>query len=79
MAEDELFCERPAKMADFRLAFDTRAKKLSMGRQVDGPGFGASNILRLDFCAALRYYVANAREMVTSGAWRGNIWGVAWI
>jgi hypothetical protein len=31
MAEDGLFCERPAKMANFRLAFDTRARKLLDG------------------------------------------------
>jgi hypothetical protein len=44
MAEDELFCERPAKMANFRLAFDTRTKKILDGSASGRPGFRALNI-----------------------------------
>jgi hypothetical protein len=42
MAEE--FCERPAKMANFRLAFGTRAKKL-----LDGSTSGHSEIPELQY------------------------------
>lgn len=75
MAEDELFCERPAKMANFRLAFDTRTKNASrcVGKRTERDP--ELQILRLDFCAALRHDAANQRETVASGAARGNIGG----
>jgi hypothetical protein len=62
MAEDELFCERPAKMANFRLAFDTRAKKLLDVVDKRPDRDSEAQIFRLDFCAALRHHAANPRE-----------------
>ena len=49
MAEDELFCERPAKMVNFRLAFDTRAKKLLDGvdKWTDRDSEALNNPIRL--------------------------------
>jgi hypothetical protein len=63
----------PAKMANFRLAFDARAKKLFDGFDKLRAKVPKLQIFRLDFCAALRHHAANSRDMVTSEAWRGNI------
>ena len=67
-------------MAYFRLAFVTRAKKLLdwVDKRTDRDSEASNIPIRLS--AALRHHAANPREinpreMVTSGAWRGNIGG----
>jgi hypothetical protein len=61
----------------FRLAFDTRAKKLLDVVDKRPDRDSEAQIFRLDFCAALRHHAANPREwgLLESGE---ETLGVAW-